>query len=106
MNKEIDQEETSTKARIGWGVKVPTISFEEAIEITKRVSQVGGLEGSLDALAHVVGNSVSSSTFKYKLSTMRNFGLLVFPTGDTYSLSDIGRKLVNPSLRRLKNALW
>jgi len=84
-----------SKGRVGYGVKVPELSFQEIIRIVKEVATKGGLNGSLDVLSRVFGNSRSSSVFTKKLSAMKNFGLLTSDP-DEYELQDIARLLVQP----------
>ena len=96
MAKESTETTTQTKDRIGWGVKVPFISFQDAINITKKLCSIGGFDGSLDALSQVLGNTRSSSSFTYKLSALKNFSLIATPDKNSYSFTDLGRRIANP----------
>jgi hypothetical protein len=95
MDDEKKRKGEGTKERIGYGVKIPAISFEEAIRITREVSKVGGSEGSVDALSKVTGNSASSSTFTYKVRALKAFGLLSLQD-NIYALTDAGKHIAQP----------
>lgn len=82
-----------SKDRIGYGVKIPSIPFEEAIRI---VNGVSGLSGSIDTLATITNNSVSSSTFNYKVAALKNFGLLQSADKTNYVMTDLARDIANP----------
>lgn len=82
--------------RIGYGVKPPIISLDEAVKIIKETYRKGGLINSLDTLATVMDNSVSSSTFNQKVSTLKNFGL-ISQIDDKYSITGLGQKVVTPN---------
>lgn len=85
----------NTKARIGYGVKIPTISFEEAIQITKIAGSKAGESNSIDVLSRITGNSSSSSTFSKKVAALRNFGLFEVDKSE-YSLTEIGKQIATP----------
>lgn len=91
-SQKIDKE---TKKRIGYGVKLPLVSLQESVKAVKEAAQLGGESGSLDAFAKVFKNSRSSSTFYYKLSVLKNFGLINFDKLN-YQLTDLGRRIVTP----------
>jgi hypothetical protein len=95
MSDQIKTNEPQPKDRIGYGVKIPTVSFEDAIRIIKEVARVGGMDGGFDALSTVTQNTVSSSTLLYKVYALKGFGLLTFQ-GKTYSLTELGRNIVQP----------
>ncbi|MGA7159894.1 MAG: hypothetical protein WBZ48_02760 [Bacteroidota bacterium] len=97
MAKEETEQNIQTKDRIGWGVKVPIISFQDAILFTKELCNMGGFDGTLDALSQVVGNTRSSSSFTAKLSALKNFFLLGTPDKESYSLTDLGRRIGSPT---------
>lgn len=81
--------------RIGYGVKVPPIRFNDAIESIKKLVTLAGESGSLDALAAILGHSRSSSNFSYKISALRNFGLITFDKLN-YQLTDISKRIISP----------
>jgi hypothetical protein len=97
MAMENKQKDTQTKDRIGWGVRVPSVSFQQAIEIAKALCTVGGIDGSLDALSQVIGNTRSSSSFSSKLSALKNFSLITTIDKDSYSFTELGRKIAIPT---------
>lgn len=78
-----------------YGKKLPALSLEEAITIIKKVVSIGGISGSLDALAKVMDNSRSSSTFDQKLAALKKFGL-VGSDKDNYNLTQIGSGIATP----------
>ena len=83
------------KGRIGYGVKVPRISFEEVIQITKIAGSKAGESNSIDVLSRITGNSSSSSTFSKKVAALRNFGLFEVDKSE-YSLTEIGKQIATP----------
>ena len=95
MSGENNLKTEKTKERVGYRVKIPFISFEEAIRILKEVSKIGSMTGTFDALSEVTGNSPSSSNLNYKISALKNFGLLDVE-GRNYTISSIGEKIVQP----------
>ncbi len=76
-------------------LRVPAISFEDAIKLTKDISKEGGFENLLNAALKVTGNPKSSSAFVYKMIALKKFGLLA-AQGDMYSLTEIGRRIIQP----------
>lgn len=95
MGTASEQKQTPPKDRVGYGVKVPYVSFEETIRITKETCRLGGFDGSLDVLSKVTGNSPSSSSFGLKLKAVKGFGLLSLQ-GKSYSFSEIGKRVAQP----------
>lgn len=93
MEKQTEKE--NKKDRIGYGVKIPPLTFEEAIQAIKSVSELGGEKANLDALATVLKHSRSSSNFSYKLSALKSFGLITADKSN-YQLTDLGKRIVTP----------
>jgi hypothetical protein len=91
------QEEQKTKEskRIGWGVKIPILSLEDIIEITKVTYNKAGSTNSIDALSRITSNSSSSSTFNKKVSALRNFGVFNIDKS-SYVLTDLGKRIAEP----------
>lgn len=87
---------TKKQIRVGYGVKIPILSFGDTLRIVREVSRVGGLDGMFDALSQVTGNSLSSSSFQLKLGVLKNFGFIT-TQGSNYSLTEVGRRLAQPS---------
>jgi hypothetical protein len=88
--------EGQSKDRIGYGVKIPPISFQEAIEIIKKVATIAGFQGDFDGLSRVTGNTASSSTLLYKIYALKSYGLLTFQN-KTYSITEIGQRIAQPA---------
>lgn len=87
-----EQKQDPPKERIGYGVKVPYLSFEESVKITKEVCRLSGFDGSIDVLSKVTGNSTSSSSFVFKVRVLKGYGLLTVQD-NSYSLTDIGKRV-------------
>jgi hypothetical protein len=96
MPENIPTKDKRQKERVAYGLKVPTLTFQEAIQIVKDTARLGGLAGSFDALGKTTGNSTSSSNFEYKVSALKSYGLLTIQNGDMYALTDIGKRIVQP----------
>ncbi|MGD1044592.1 MAG: hypothetical protein ABR936_04575 [Bacteroidota bacterium] len=96
MSGQNKQKEDGSKERVGYGVKIPPISFQEAIEIIKRVASSAGFQGDFDALSRVTGNTASSSTLLYKVYALKSFGLLTFQN-KTYIITEIGQRISQPA---------
>ncbi len=100
-----NKKEEESKSRVGYGVKIPFMSFEEVIETTKIVLNKAGYENSIDALSRVTGNSSSSSSFHKKVAALRNYG--VFELDKTgYKLTELGKRIAEPkSFEEQANAI-
>ncbi len=95
------KETQSSKDRIGYGVKIPLLTFPECIKSIKEIAIKGGLEGNDDVLSQVFGNSASSSTLLNKIYALRGFGLLTFQAKQ-YSFTDIGKNIVQPESEEME----
>lgn len=93
MEKNKNQNETK---RIGWGVKIPYLSFEEVVKTIIEIAVSGGFEGSIDVIGDITKNSVSSSSFTKKTYALKNFGLLSNLDKVSYTISDLGRAIAQP----------
>ena len=95
MNTQPNEKGEKTKPRIGYGVKIPSVEFGDAIEIVKLIARNAGESGSLDFLASILRHSRSSSTFHKKVAVLRNFGLI---SADKvgYAITGIGRRIITP----------
>jgi len=88
-------QQNNNKGRVGYGVKIPILKFEEVIELIKIIYNKAGENNSIDALSSITGNSSSSSTFNKKLAAFRNYGVLnIDKIG--YSLTELGIKIAKP----------
>jgi len=61
------QKSTDSSPKRKYEVRVPIISFEEAIKLTKEICKEGGFEDLLNAALKVTGSPKSSSSFVYKI---------------------------------------
>jgi hypothetical protein len=106
-NHDSKKSRTSFKTdKVSYGINVPWISFEESISIIKRLVPIGGLQGSQDALSHVMGNSLRSSSYVLKVRALRQFALIDIKEKD-YNLSDLAQQIVQPdSEERSTQALF
>lgn len=95
MTDQKNEKEPKTKGRVGYGVKIPALTLERVIVSLKAVVNLAGENGSLDALAEVLGNSRSSSSFQMKLAAIKNFGVL---SADklNFSVPELGRRIIAP----------
>ncbi len=84
------------KLKIGYGVKVPILSFDDAIEVVEKAGNTIGYEGALDDLSREAGNTPTSSIFTKKLAALKNFGLITV-AGDKFYLTELGQGIVNPT---------
>lgn len=94
IDKNSDQN-SKTRSRLSHGLNLPSISFEEAIELTKITYTKAGSSNSLDALSRITGNSSSSSTFIKKIGALRSYGTFIFDK-QNYILSELGEKIAKP----------
>jgi hypothetical protein len=90
-----NQKKENSKDRIGYGVKPPSLSFEDVIDITKVTGVQGGPRNSLDVLSRITGNSRSSSTFFQKIAALRIFGV-IDTDKNQYVLTDLGNSIASP----------
>jgi hypothetical protein len=94
-NKTKIKKSISAQKRIGYGVKIPLLSFESAIIIIKQLVGMGGIDGSQDALSRILNNSPSSSSYFLKVRALKSFGL-INTEGNNYHLTDLATKIVQP----------
>ncbi|MDQ7815982.1 MAG: hypothetical protein RDU14_03090 [Melioribacteraceae bacterium] len=95
MSEHNNVSKESPKNRIGYGVKVPFLSFEDVIELTKSAGTKAEDINSLDVLSRLTGNSISSSNFNQKIATLKNYGVFTFDK-TSYSLTGLGKRIANP----------
>lgn len=88
-------QESASKTTRSYGVRVPILSFQELIELLETIYRTAGEDSSLDALARIMGNTPSSSTFRMKLHVLRGFGLIA-RSESGYSFSELAKKIVQP----------
>jgi hypothetical protein len=96
MGEHNNKTNDGSKNRIGYGVKVPVLSLEEVIELTKSAGTKAGDTNSLDILSRLTGNSMSSSNFSQKMATLKNYGVFTFDKS-LYSLTALGKRIAYPA---------
>ena len=95
MTTQNDKSNESTKNRIGYGVKIPPLTFEDVIELTKSAGTKAGDNNSLDVLSRLIGNSISSSNFIQKVATLKSYGVFAIDKSN-YSLTTLGQRIAFP----------
>ena len=83
------------RATIGYGVKVPIISFEEAVGAIEKTGRQAGMDGTLDDLSKILGNTRTSSTFILKTRVLRSFDLISV-SEENYHVTSIGQSIIQP----------
>lgn len=73
----------------------PRYDLEDAIEFIQAINKLGGSKVSINAVAAELGKAVNNSGFTGRLSSAKQFGLLVQDEGKL-SLSSLGKEIVFP----------
>jgi len=93
-----DAKDAGKRPYVGYGVKPPYLSLREAIETIKNMYEKAAAELSVESLAGLLGNTVSSSSFRKKMMALKNYGLIDQASGDkTIRISNLGMNIVAPS---------
>lgn len=71
------------------------LSLDDACKIAKRIYQDYGGEASLQSLSNITGNSLSSSSFRFKLNNLKLFGILD-QSNDHVTLTGVGYGMAAP----------
>lgn len=71
------------------------LSLDEACKIARRIYQDYGGEASLQSLSNITGNSLSSSSFRFKLNNLKLFGV-VEQSNDHVILTGVGYGIAAP----------
>lgn len=85
----------NSKERIAYGKKLPLLSFGETIAVIEEVGIKAGSQGSLDAMASIMGNSLSSSNFQSKIAHLKNLKLIELEK-PRYLFTELGDKIAFP----------
>ena len=78
-------------------IKFPYGDLKEATGMAREVHDKFGFQCGLDQLAAQIGMTTSSGSFRTKLATARSFGLFSGRRGTQVELTDLGRRIVDPS---------
>ena len=89
---------TKTSTRVELGAEVlPRRSLKDAETVVQGLHrQLAGKAATWDELANVLGLGPKSNTTKYLIWSAQAYGLIT-KDGNTYSLSETGRKIVAPT---------
>lgn len=85
-----EKKESKTRSRL-----YPRYDLEDSIKFIESVSKLGGSRVSNEAVAAEVGKAVNNSTFIGRVSSSKQFGILVQESGKL-SLSSIGKEIMFP----------
>jgi len=71
----------------------PIFSINETIDFVKEIVKIGGKRVSVDTIASVLGTSVKTNSFKSKISTAKQFGL-IRGSGGAVEVTDLAKRIV------------
>lgn len=71
----------------------PIFSINEMIDFVKDISKIGGKRVSIDTIASVLRTSVKTNSFKSKISTAKQFGLIK-GSGGVIELTELAKRIV------------
>ena len=71
----------------------PIFSINDTIDFVKEIVKIGGKKVSVETVASVIGMSVKTNSFKSKISTAKQFGL-IRGAGGAIELTDLAKKLI------------
>ena len=83
-------QENATKER---SPLYPIFSINDTMDFVKEIGKIGGKKASVETVASVIGMSVKTNSFKSKISTAKQFGL-IRGTGGVVELTDLAKKLI------------
>lgn len=96
-NSSGENEQKRERSSIGF----PYMDLNEAMVAATAIhDNVGTGQCSSDQLAAWIGQSPTSSAFRVRMSASRQFGLLNTKSGDSISLTELGRTAVDPTQER------
>lgn len=91
------QADIAKQTRVRSTIEFPYSDLEDSITLTQTVFQNGGLECSIDQLAHWAGHSnTKSGTFRVRLSASKTFGL-IDQDRDVIRLTSLGERISDPA---------
>lgn len=70
----------------------PVFSINESIAFVEEIVRIGGKKVSVSTVASVVGASVKTNSFKSRISTAKQFGL-IRGTGGTLELTELAKRI-------------
>lgn len=85
-----EKKETKARSRL-----YPRYDLEDSIKFIESVSKLGGSRVSNEAVAAEVGKAVNNSTFIGRVSSSKQFGILIQESGKL-SLSSVGKEIMFP----------
>ena len=71
----------------------PIFQINEKMDFVKEIGKIGGKKASVETVASMIGMSVKTNSFKSKISTAKQFGL-IRGTGGVVELTDLAKKLI------------
>ncbi len=83
-------QDTSTRER---SPLYPIFSFDETMVFVEEIAKIGGKKVSLETIATCLGTSTKTNSFKSKISTAKQFGL-IRGSGGAIEITEAGKKLL------------
>ena len=71
----------------------PIFSINDTLDFVRAIVKIGGKKVSVETVATVIGMSVKTNSFKSKISTAKQFGL-IRGSGGAVELTDLAKKIV------------
>lgn len=71
----------------------PIFSINESVDFVKEIVKIGGKKVSVETIASVIGMSVKTNSFKSKISTAKQFGM-IRGAGGAVELTDLAKRIV------------
>lgn len=71
----------------------PIFSINETLDFVREIVKIGGKKVSVETVASVIGMSVKTNSFKSRISTAKQFGL-IRGSGGAVELTDLAKKIV------------
>lgn len=71
----------------------PIFSISDTMDFVKEIGKIGGKKVSVETVASVIGMSIKTNSFKSKISTAKQFGL-IRGAGGAVELTDLAKKLI------------
>ena len=89
----VDEVVKGTKER---SALYPAVALDECIEFVELINKLGGRKVALTSIADAVGVSTTTYSFKAKISSSKQFGLIK-SAGGAVELSDTAKRLLYPT---------
>ena len=71
----------------------PAFSINECLDFAKEINKIGGKKASVATVASAIGVSTTTNSFKSKISSAKQFGLIK-GSANTVELTDIAKKII------------